>query len=334
MNLNDVWKDREKHKGIAMYFAKNEMLADDVLSEFYIKLEKKRQRDGNFDFATYKGKLNDSYLFTMIRSCYYDIIRKEHRYSDAPIGQLRQEDKSEPMLLEHHLRGLSWYEKKLTEVYFREEHSIRSLAKATNISTTNIFTTLKKTRGIIRQSMNKEVIDAIQDFVKESRDQAGVKPKYKSTKGKPDPNSKYYKAKNKKEKAIREGKALGLGDTVEAITKATGIKKVVDKVFDKFGVDCGCEERKVLLNKLFPYKKTSCMTKEQFVVWTETKRNFEANQIHDIELKNIARLHSELFNHRYHEPCRCEPKTWKTWIGEIDRIYESYKNDTVKAIEI
>jgi len=45
--------------------------------------------------------------------------------------------------------------------------------------------------------------------------------------------------------------SLGLGDTIEKITTATGIKSVVDKVFKK---DCGCSERRDSLNKKFPYK--------------------------------------------------------------------------------
>lgn len=45
-------------------------------------------------------------------------------------------------------------------------------------------------------------------------------------------------------------KSKGLGDTVEKITKITGIKKVVEMMTD----DCGCDERKEKLNQLFPYK--------------------------------------------------------------------------------
>lgn len=49
----------------------------------------------------------------------------------------------------------------------------------------------------------------------------------------------------------------GLGDTVEKFTKATGIKKVVDKISEKTGKDCGCKKRKEALNKAFPYKKSN-----------------------------------------------------------------------------
>ena len=48
-------------------------------------------------------------------------------------------------------------------------------------------------------------------------------------------------------------KSIGLGDSIEKITKATGIKKVVDAISKKTGKDCGCGKRKNNLNRLFPY---------------------------------------------------------------------------------
>ena len=49
-------------------------------------------------------------------------------------------------------------------------------------------------------------------------------------------------------------KSKGLGDTVEKITKASGIKTIVDKVSKGLNIPCGCEGRKKLLNEMFPYK--------------------------------------------------------------------------------
>jgi hypothetical protein len=54
---------------------------------------------------------------------------------------------------------------------------------------------------------------------------------------------------------MEKKKSKGLGDTIEKITKATGIKKVVDTVSKATGKDCGCGERKDTLNRLFPYDK-------------------------------------------------------------------------------
>jgi len=50
-------------------------------------------------------------------------------------------------------------------------------------------------------------------------------------------------------------KSKGLGDSIEKITKATGIKKVVDTVSNIVKKDCGCGKRKDTLNRLFPYNK-------------------------------------------------------------------------------
>ena len=50
-------------------------------------------------------------------------------------------------------------------------------------------------------------------------------------------------------------KSKGLGDSIEKITKATGIKKVVDTVSKVVKKDCGCANRKDTLNRLFPYNK-------------------------------------------------------------------------------
>jgi len=52
---------------------------------------------------------------------------------------------------------------------------------------------------------------------------------------------------------MEKKKSRGLGDTIEKITKATGIKKVVDTVSKAVDKDCGCGKRKDTLNRLFPY---------------------------------------------------------------------------------
>ena len=72
---------------------------------------------------------------------------------------------------------------------------------------------------------------------------------------------------DKRSKAYKEwkknhtNKSEGVGDTVAKITKATGIEKAV-----KFlaGEDCGCDERKEILNHIFPYQKPLCLTEDEY----------------------------------------------------------------------
>ena len=52
-------------------------------------------------------------------------------------------------------------------------------------------------------------------------------------------------------KSIQHQDSKGLGDTIEKIAEATGIKKIVKKIA---GDDCGCNKRKEQLNKILPYR--------------------------------------------------------------------------------
>jgi len=70
-----------------------------------------------------------------------------------------------------------------------------------------------------------------------------------------------------------KNESKGLGDTIAKITKATGIDKVVKFIA---GEDCGCDERKEKLNKLFPYAKPLCLTEDEFnTLDTYFKQNTE-----------------------------------------------------------
>ena len=54
---------------------------------------------------------------------------------------------------------------------------------------------------------------------------------------------------------MRNKKSKGLGASIEKFTKATGIKRVVNKIAKATGKDCGCNKRKDTLNRFFPYNK-------------------------------------------------------------------------------
>ena len=57
-----------------------------------------------------------------------------------------------------------------------------------------------------------------------------------------------------------QNKSKGFGDTFEKIMIFTGIKRLVKWIYgDK---DCGCDRRKDLWNKWFPYKNVDGTCKE------------------------------------------------------------------------
>ena len=48
----------------------------------------------------------------------------------------------------------------------------------------------------------------------------------------------------------------GLGDTIAKVTKATGLDQVANKMAKAAGMkDCGCNDRRDTLNRVFPYNK-------------------------------------------------------------------------------
>lgn len=115
----------------------------------------------------------------------------------------------------------------------------------------------------------------------------------------------------------------GLGDAVEKVTEATGIKALVKFVA---GEDCGCEERKELLNKLVPFKgsEPSCMSEEEYNWWTEFQRG-DVEFMTSNEANKVAHMHSRIFDHELYTPCKCTPKKWQKMIDDINAVYDTYE---------
>lgn len=119
--------------------------------------------------------------------------------------------------------------------------------------------------------------------------------------------------------AKRGRKPKGLGDTVEQITKATGIKAVVDKISEVTGIDCGCEGRKDLLNRLIPYRKeVNCINENDFIYLQE----FFKQTSNYLSIKQQTRL-TEIYKNVFSislESTSCS-SCWRTYISELRTIY-------------
>jgi len=119
-------------------------------------------------------------------------------------------------------------------------------------------------------------------------------------------------------------RAKGLGDTIEQITEATGIKAVVDWFSEATGVDCGCDARKEKLNKIMPYGKVECLTRDEYdwltTFYAENPRTLNADQ-----KKQIAAIHARIFNHVMFVPCTCSPKKWMAYINELRAVWLEYE---------
>lgn len=124
----------------------------------------------------------------------------------------------------------------------------------------------------------------------------------------------------------KKRQSKGLGDTVEKITEATGIKKVFDLFTD--GRDCGCEERKKILNNLFPYNKPNCMNEEQYNAWTKIKAEIEkTNKISPENQTIIISMLRSIMNLAIHnDNCKdCSGEVWKKYIDMLNKVYDTYE---------
>jgi len=118
----------------------------------------------------------------------------------------------------------------------------------------------------------------------------------------------------------RPKKSKGLGDTIEKITEATGIKAVVEAVSEATGIDCGCDARKELLNKLFPYKKPECLTDDDSQ-WLSNFFSTTNNQLTPKQQNRIIDIYKNVFN-QIIQPSNCG-SCWRDRINELKKVYET-----------
>lgn len=117
----------------------------------------------------------------------------------------------------------------------------------------------------------------------------------------------------------RKKKAVGLGDTVESIIQATHIDKVAKWLF---GEDCGCEQRKEKLNKLFPYKKPLCLLEDEFN-YLDNYFNLNKSIIKPTEQIILLKIYNRVFQSR-NEPTTCAD-CWRDYMNKLRTVYDEYK---------
>lgn len=119
-------------------------------------------------------------------------------------------------------------------------------------------------------------------------------------------------------------KKKGLGDTIEAITEVTGIKKVVELFSSATGLDCGCDERKDKLNKLFPYNRNiNCLNETDYNSLTIILKR---NQLTPQDQLVVTNIYFNVFKQKL-ELSNCS----SCWIGKIEELKKVYNEYNVNA---
>lgn len=91
-----------------------------------------------------------------------------------------------------------------------------------------------------------------------------------------------------------ENQPKGFGDTVAKITEVTGIKKLVKLIA---GDDCGCDERKEILNRKFKYRNINCVSEEDYNYLNDF---FALNtlKVTNIQQVRLNKIHNHIFGTR------------------------------------
>jgi NAD(P)H-nitrite reductase large subunit len=119
----------------------------------------------------------------------------------------------------------------------------------------------------------------------------------------------------------------GLGDTVAKITEATGIDKLVKFIA---GEDCGCDERKEKLNKLFPYAKPNCLTEDEYTI-LDNYFSLNTQQVTSQQQRDLLKVSNRVFNRR-DQVTSCS-SCLRDLVGKIRTVYNEYKDEEKDEIK-
>jgi len=132
------------------------------------------------------------------------------------------------------------------------------------------------------------------------------------------------KSKKVKMTFPKESPSKGLGDTVEKVIKATGIKKAVKWLV---GEDCGCDERRAKLNSLFRYKNPKCLTEKEYIFLGEFyKKNLD--RIETADQIEVIKINNRVFNETRKPPspnCIGCIRVFKSILNDLKILYNEYK---------
>lgn len=114
----------------------------------------------------------------------------------------------------------------------------------------------------------------------------------------------------------------GLGDKLTTLFDKTGVSKLATK-------DCGCDQRRETLNKLFPvrYKAKRCFTDSEKEWYKDYYNKRTLNIVNKEQLKQIVKMHESIFNWRVNNLCHnCSGSASiiRGMVQRLDKMHLSY----------
>ena len=172
MRLIDILaeKDAEWMK-MAMSFGISEEAARDIVQDMYIRLETYVDDPERVMYS--EDEVNTFYVYVTLRNLYLSDIskRKFMHFPDydlknklsVSIEELNYErEKAYDKIIEKISKEVDnwyWYDRKLWEIHFKDQRSMRAISNDTKISLSSIFNTLKRCKNTIREMFSEDVED-------------------------------------------------------------------------------------------------------------------------------------------------------------------------------
>tara|TARA_R100000773_G_scaffold30361_1_gene25975 strand:+ start:1963 stop:2478 length:516 start_codon:yes stop_codon:yes gene_type:complete len=157
MKLLEKLSKRDKDwMRMAQSFGLDKETSRDLVQEMYLKLYDKT----TYDKIKYgDDDVNTFYVYVTLRNLFYD--RKRSKVSLVELKEDFEYEESsndckhllEEMLedISETIENLHWYDRKIFEIYYGNNETIRQLSEGSKISSSSIFNTLKNVRTKIKE---------------------------------------------------------------------------------------------------------------------------------------------------------------------------------------
>jgi DNA-directed RNA polymerase specialized sigma24 family protein len=164
-------KVAERHKewiAIVKSFGEYDF-CEDIVQEGYLTIYKY----ANEDKVIRNGVVSRGYMYFTLRSLYYQYYNSKKKINKVSLDdeeftiQIPNNSQMDEQVAFHkictmiddHIEGWRWYEKKLFTLYRDSDLSIRGIAAETNISWVSIFNTLKHAKQEIKDNFKEDFLD-------------------------------------------------------------------------------------------------------------------------------------------------------------------------------
>lgn len=139
---------------------------EDLVQEMYLTIYKY----ANEDKVIRNGVVSRGYMYFTLRSLYYQYYNSKRKITKVSIDddeftiQIPNDSQMDEQIAFHkictmideHIEGWRWYEKKLFSLYRDSDLSIRGIAAETNISWVSIFNSLKHAKEEIKDKFKED----------------------------------------------------------------------------------------------------------------------------------------------------------------------------------